>query len=254
MLRQPRATPAADVELCPRSPRWQRRPAERRREIIDAAVSTFGRCGFERATLADVAERAGVCPGTVSHYFGSKGGLFQAVIAERFVGFIAQEEALLADEDAPTSATVRLDQMLRRLWEHTWSPGTLELIQVTQVDSADFPESGRLLCRELSGRWRRLMGATLETGIRSGEFRRVDSDVTARIIGYTVLGVAQKVSAFAPYDADMPSREATWKVVRELVHRYVKADGTLAHRKTANRASARTPRKGAAARTRAEDA
>ena len=58
-------------------PRWQRRPDTRPAEILDAAVLAFGRKGYRRATLADVAEQAGVSPGTVSHYFGSKANLFE---------------------------------------------------------------------------------------------------------------------------------------------------------------------------------
>ena len=63
-------------------PRWQRRPDDRRAEILDAAVLAFGQSGYKRTTLADVAERAGISPGTVSHYFGSKAALFEEVIAE----------------------------------------------------------------------------------------------------------------------------------------------------------------------------
>ncbi|HEV8150863.1 MAG TPA: helix-turn-helix domain-containing protein, partial [Gemmatimonadales bacterium] len=65
-------------------PRWQRRPAERPREILDAAALVFGERGFESATLAQVAERAGVSPGTIQHYFGTKSALFHEVIADRF--------------------------------------------------------------------------------------------------------------------------------------------------------------------------
>src|SRR5919197_5710263 len=77
-------------------PKWQRRPEQRRREILDSALWAFGRFGYQRATLADVAERAGVSSGTVCHYFGSKAELFQEVIADHFMGFVVQEEAVIA--------------------------------------------------------------------------------------------------------------------------------------------------------------
>jgi AcrR family transcriptional regulator len=205
-----------------RSPKWQRRPEQRRREILDAAVWAFGRFGFERATLADVAAQAGVCPGTVSHYFGSKGELFEAVIADRFVGFVAQEEAVVASHQGPMRDL--LHRLLRRIWDHAWTPGTLDLIQVVQVEAPEFPESGRFLCRQLSERWRRLFGRVLEAGRERGEFRQLDSDVTARIIGYSLLGVAQKVSAFSRFDPEMPEREAIWQAMLEMVDRFVMAE------------------------------
>jgi len=207
------------VKRVRRNPKWQRRPEERRGEIIEAAVATFGQLGYERATLADVAERAGVSPGTVSHYFGSKSDLFEAVIADRFVDFVASEEALLAAETG--SARQLLVQLMRRLWEHTWAPGTIALMQAVQVDMAAFPGSGRLLCKQLSDRWRRLFGTILERGIRSGEFRRLDVDAAARTIGYALLGVAQKAATFARFDATMPARERLWTAVLEMVERFV---------------------------------
>src|SRR3954466_5781947 len=72
------ATPGSEEE---RAPRWHRRPDERRAAILHRAVLAFSKNGYERAPLADVAEHAGVCAGTVSHYFGSKAKLFEDVIA-----------------------------------------------------------------------------------------------------------------------------------------------------------------------------
>jgi AcrR family transcriptional regulator len=203
-------------------PRWQRRPEQRRREILDSALWVFGRFGYQRATLADVAERAGVSPGTVSHYFGSKGELFQEVIADHFMGFVVQEEALLASSAGPVRDL--LHQLLRRMWDHAWTPGVLELMQVVQVEAPEFPESGRLLCRQLGERWRGLVGRILEAGARTGEFRALDPELAARAMSYTLLGVAQKVSTFSRFDASMPDREVMWRTVLDMIDRFLLAE------------------------------
>ena len=205
-----------------RTPKWQRRPDERRAEILDGAVLAFGRYGYKRATLAHVAEHAGVCPGTVSHYFGSKARLFEEVIAERLMPFVETEEASLATHEG--SMRDLLGQFLRRLWEHAWRPGMLDLMRVVKVESAEFPESGRLLCQQLGERWRRIFGVILSAGMKDGEFRALDVDVAARAISYALVGVAEKVSAFRSYDDRMPEREAMWTAVREMVHRFVVVD------------------------------
>jgi AcrR family transcriptional regulator len=202
-----------------RNPKWQRRPDDRRGEILDAAVLTFGRNGYRRTTLAQVAEHAGVCAGTVSHYFGCKATLFEEMIAERLAPFVENEEASLANHRGPIRDL--LDQLLRRLWERAWEPGILELMRVVKVESAEFPESGRLLCQQLGERWRRLYGAILLAGMRDGEFRQMDIDVAARTISYALLGVAEKVSAFRSYDPSMPDREAMWRGVQDMVGRFV---------------------------------
>jgi AcrR family transcriptional regulator len=207
-----------------RPPRWQRRPDTRRTEILDGAVLAFGKNGYKRATLADVAEYAGVSAATVSHYFGSKAKLFEEVIAERLMPYVEAEEASLASHRGPMRDL--LDQLLRRLWDRAWEPGILELMRVVKVESAEFPESGQLLCRQLSERWRRIFGEILGAGMAGGEFRRMDVDVAARVISYALVGVAEKVSAFRAFDPRMPEREAMWTAVREMAERFVLVDGS----------------------------
>lgn len=214
------------IEPDTKSPRWQRRPDTRRAEILDGAVLAFGQNGYKRATLADVAEYAGVSAGTVSHYFGSKARLFEEVIAERLMPYVEAEEASLASHRGPMRDL--LDQLLRRLWDRSWEPGILDLMRVVKVESGEFPDSGRLLCRQLGERWRSIFSQILRVGMRNGEFRRSDVDVAARVISFALVGVAEKVSAFQSYDPEMPEREAMWQAVREMVERFVLVDASRA--------------------------
>jgi AcrR family transcriptional regulator len=208
-----------ELEALERGPRWHRRPDERRDEILDSAVQVFGRNGYKRTTLAEVAERAGVSAGTVCHYFGSKAALFEEVISGRLMPFVEFEEARLAQHRGP--AREQLHQFLRRFWDRAWEPGILDLMRVVKVESAEFPESGRLLCQQLGDRWRRVFARILSAGMKTGEFRALDVDVAARTISYAVIGVAEKVSAFQSYDPRMPERETMWQAAREMVDRFV---------------------------------
>jgi AcrR family transcriptional regulator len=209
-----------------RPARWHRRPEIRRSEILEAGFEVFGKLGFRRATLAAVARQAGVCPGTVSHYFGSKRALFEAVVAERSLTLVANEEAILATHRG--SARDLLKRMLARFWEHLWTPGTLDFVHVIHFEAASFPESGRVMYRQLNERWRRLLAAILEVGIRSGEFRPMDVTIAQRMIPFIVLGVAQKMAMYRPFDPDMPDRETMQRGVWEMVERYVMNDIPLA--------------------------
>jgi AcrR family transcriptional regulator len=209
-----------------RAPRWHRRPDTRRAEILDSAVLTFGKKGYMRATLADVAEQAGVSAGTVSHYFGSKARLFEEVIAERLMPYVEAEEASLAGHRGPMREL--LEQLLRRLWDRAWEPGILDLMRVVKVESQEFPESGRLLCQQLGERWRRIFVRILGAGMTGSEFRPMDMDVAARVICYALVGVAEKVSAFRSYDPGMPDREVMWPAVREMVERFVLVEASRA--------------------------
>ena len=123
----------------------------------------FGRHGYSRTTLPDVAEHTGVSPGTVSHYFGFKAKLFEDVITERLIPLVETEEASLASHQGPMRPL--LVQLLRRLWERAWEPGFLALMRVVKGESAEFPESGRVLSRQLSERWRGIFGRILGVGM-----------------------------------------------------------------------------------------
>nr|WP_240978355.1 TetR family transcriptional regulator [Planctomonas sp. JC2975] len=48
---------------------------------MDAAREVFADRGVDGATTREIAQRAGVDPAMIAHYFGSKGGLFDAVTA-----------------------------------------------------------------------------------------------------------------------------------------------------------------------------
>ncbi|MDX1616203.1 MAG: TetR family transcriptional regulator [Candidatus Promineifilaceae bacterium] len=53
-----------------------------RNEILDAALAAFSREGYERARLQDIARAADVTRGAIYHHFGSKEGLFVALVED----------------------------------------------------------------------------------------------------------------------------------------------------------------------------
>jgi AcrR family transcriptional regulator len=56
---------------------------ERRRgEILDAAQRVFARHGYEGATVARLEQETGLSRGAIFNYFGSKDGLFVALVAQ----------------------------------------------------------------------------------------------------------------------------------------------------------------------------
>jgi AcrR family transcriptional regulator len=67
----------------PKPQRGRPRDPERSRRILEAAQKHFYEHGLERASLDAIAADAGVSKMTVYSNFGSKEGLFQAVLRER---------------------------------------------------------------------------------------------------------------------------------------------------------------------------
>jgi len=54
----------------------------KRQAILDAATQLFLRDGFDRSSVDEIAEAAGVSKRTLYDYFGDKAGLLQAVFDE----------------------------------------------------------------------------------------------------------------------------------------------------------------------------
>ena len=58
--------------------------AEKRRQILDAAVRVFARQGFNQCRVRDIADEAGVAYGLVYHYFRSKDEVLDTLFLERW--------------------------------------------------------------------------------------------------------------------------------------------------------------------------
>jgi TetR/AcrR family fatty acid metabolism transcriptional regulator len=61
-----------------------RAAVDKRRLILDAAVTVFARKGFHECRVSDVADEAGVAYGLVYHYFNSKEEILNELFLERW--------------------------------------------------------------------------------------------------------------------------------------------------------------------------
>lgn len=93
---------------------WERRPAERRGELLDAAEHLFAGRGVADVTVADIAAAAGVSKGSFYGYFGSKEELV-AALNQRFGDelFAVLDEALGALVDSGVAAVTGAGRVTR---------------------------------------------------------------------------------------------------------------------------------------------
>lgn len=82
--------------------------AERRRQILDAAVRVFARQGFHGSRVSDIADEAGVAYGLLYHYFRSKDQLLSTVFSERWKLML---EAIEAADQREASGREKLDDI-----------------------------------------------------------------------------------------------------------------------------------------------
>jgi AcrR family transcriptional regulator len=93
----------------PKPQRGRPRDPERVRRILEAAQRHFNEHGLERASVDAIAADAGVSKMTVYSNFGSKEGLFQAVVRDRTATVVADAPGTGAlDPDQPEKALLAI--------------------------------------------------------------------------------------------------------------------------------------------------
>src|ERR1043165_9676307 len=84
-----------------------RRPQDRSREVVQAALRLFVERGFAATKLEDVARAAGVSKGLPYLYFRSKEDLFKAVIAEAILEPLTLGEQFVASFEGHSADLLR---------------------------------------------------------------------------------------------------------------------------------------------------
>lgn len=92
--------------------------AERRRQLVHEAVEELGRRGYAGASMADVAERAGVSKAMVHNVFGSKADLAAACLEEVGPVLIASIAAAQTADDPGRRAQETFAAIFGAMAEH----------------------------------------------------------------------------------------------------------------------------------------
>jgi len=112
----------------PKPQRGRPRDPERGRRILEAAQRHFNEHGLERASVDAIAADAGVSKMTVYSNFGSKEGLFQAVVHERTATTVTGEGAEALDPHQPEKALLAIGARFLALTRGDDALGTLRAV------------------------------------------------------------------------------------------------------------------------------
>jgi TetR/AcrR family fatty acid metabolism transcriptional regulator len=74
---------------------------DKRRAILDAAITVFARQGFHSARVSDVAAEAGVAYGLVYHYFDSKEQMLNELFSERWALLLEASQEMQRSDASP---------------------------------------------------------------------------------------------------------------------------------------------------------
>jgi AcrR family transcriptional regulator len=153
---------------------------KRKNQILDAATIVFADAGFNHARMDDIADQSGLSKGAIYWYFKSKDEIIIAILARMFEREFRDLESIL---DTTGSATERLEIIIDRTLDdidHLLGliPITFEFLALAFREKAVQDTFTKYFKGYLD-----ILVPILESGIKSGEFRSINTIDTAIAMG-----------------------------------------------------------------------
>ncbi len=201
-----------------------------RESILRAATKVFAKHGFAGGRVEQISKAAKSYDRMIYYYFGSKEGLFIAVIEEMYRRFNEAEAKVVLNPARPVEA---LTAGIRFMWGYYQkNPEFITLLNTENLHRGKHI-SKSLRAREYSSPAVDVLGQVLASGARQKLFR---ADVSARDVylmiaamGYFYLSNRYTLSAFLGEELETPPALAHWEAfLIEAVMRTVKPSAVAA--------------------------
>ena len=191
--------------------------------ILRAATKVFARHGFAGGRVEQISKAAKSYDRMIYYYFGSKEGLFIAVIEDTYRRFNEAEQALALDTRAPLAA---LDTMIRFVWGYYQkNPEFITLLNSENLlRGKHIAKSVR--AKDYSSPALAITDRVLQAGIAQGLFRPAlgarDVYLMIASMAYFYLSNRFTLSSFLGENLEAPAALAHWEAfVIDAVRRTV---------------------------------
>ncbi len=172
-------------------------PQRTRREILEAASKVFAEKGFSGANVDEIVAKVAITKPTLYYHFGSKEGLFAAVLEDVYAG-MRQIESSLSLESLPADDAVRA--LVRATFDyHAAHPDWIRLISVANIHEAKHIAGSQSLAPR-NAAILGILGDLVARGVREGLFRE----------GVDVFHLHLLIASFCFYRV---SNRHTWKAI-----------------------------------------
>jgi AcrR family transcriptional regulator len=203
--------------------RRTRDPEGMRRRILEAATREFATKGYGGARIERISAAAGTVDRMLYYYFGSKEGVFRAVLERTYEELGAAEQQLQLSDAEPV-------QGMRALIAFTWSyylhhPEFIRLLNSENLQRGEHVRHSKRV-KELSFPLLSILADLLKRGEAQGKFRpgidAVQVYLTIAALAYFYLSNRYTLSRFLGLELmAAPQRKRWLEHITELVLRHV---------------------------------
>jgi TetR/AcrR family fatty acid metabolism transcriptional regulator len=185
-----------------------RAAADKRRQILDAAVGVFARQGFNACRVSDSADHAGVAYGLVYHYFSSKDEVLDTLFLERWNVLL---DVIHSVDDSDDAAREKLRTIAGFIIDsYARDPDLMKVIIVEVTRAAN--SFGRTHLEKIREAYA-LIAAIVADAQASGDFRR---DVTPDFAAMAFYGAIEQVLTGWIFDL-LPAGEAEFEHAKAYI-------------------------------------
>ncbi|HET6312894.1 MAG TPA: TetR/AcrR family transcriptional regulator [Chloroflexia bacterium] len=154
-------------------------PAERKRQILDAAASVFSRAGYYEARMDDIADEAGLSKGALYLYFTGKEALSIALVEGHLDHSLRFMEGLVSAEGTVRD---RLMSYIRHESEELESMRAILPVCYEFYAAALRQEEAAAFFKSYFRRYLDLLAEMVQQGTDRGELRQADPRQTAILL------------------------------------------------------------------------
>ena len=157
----------------------KQRGLETRRRILEAAEQCFARYGYDSTGVAEICRAAAVSKGALYHHFATKQAIFVEMFETWMDGFAEQMQRIPQQADSVPNALLRMVKMTGLIFER--AAGQLPLFVEFLTKASRDPDTWQATIAPYKF-FRDFFADLIRRGIEEGSLRKVDPELTARII------------------------------------------------------------------------
>jgi TetR/AcrR family transcriptional regulator, fatty acid metabolism regulator protein len=181
---------------------------DKRRAILDAAITVFARQGFHSARVSDVAAEAGVAYGLVYHYFDSKDQMLNELFTERWALLLEASKEMRASGAPPRDKLAGVASFIVESYKHEPELMKVIIVEVTRAANS----FGRTHLPEIRQAYD-LIAEIVSDAQESGEFR---DDVDPAFAAMVFYGAIEQLLSGWIFDL-VPGTDDDYERAKSLV-------------------------------------